>query len=314
MNRTDRLLALVLELQARSYTRAEDLANQFEVTVRTIYRDMLALCEAGVPVVSTPGRGYSLAPGYFLPPLMLTPDEAGMLLLGAAFVAEQVDAPYCQVTDTARKKIEKLLPEATHQELEFLRDTLRFSKRPRPLDPSVKTCLPILRQAIMDRSVLHLAYHARHGDPGVRDVEPHGLVCLEGIWILAAYCRTRREMRHFRLDRIDKVTPIGERFTRRQEFTVRRITPMTYGPDEVHVLVSPEVLRWARESRPVSFVREEDDPMRGMIMVFRPHTSHELIPWLLSWGSGVHVLSPAAMQRQIAEIAQATARLYAHVE
>src|SRR5437588_6110560 len=119
MNRTDRLLAIVLELQARRYTRADDLAAQFEVSVRTIYRDVLALCAAGVPVVATPGYGYTLPPGYFLPPLMLTPDEAGMLLLGAAFVAEQVDAPYRQAVETARKKIDKLLPEATRREVAF---------------------------------------------------------------------------------------------------------------------------------------------------------------------------------------------------
>lgn len=104
MNRTDRLLAILLELQARRYTRGEDLAANFEVSVRTIYRDVVALCEAGVPVVSTPGYGYTLTPGYFLPPLMLSPDEAGTLLLGAAFVAEHVDAPYRQAVETARKR------------------------------------------------------------------------------------------------------------------------------------------------------------------------------------------------------------------
>src|SRR3954464_2060944 len=137
MNRTDRLLAIVLELQARRYTRADDLAAQFEVSVRTIYRDVLALCEAGVPRGATPGYGYALAPGYFLPPLMLTPDEAGMLLLGAAFVAEQVDAPYKQAVDRARKKIEKLLPEAPRQEVAFLLDSFRFVSRPRQDDPAL---------------------------------------------------------------------------------------------------------------------------------------------------------------------------------
>src|SRR5436305_6125785 len=135
MNRTDRLLAIMLELQARRYTRAEDLAAQFEISVRTVYRDVLALCEAGVPVISTPGYGYTLAPGYFLPPVMLTPDEAGMLLLGAAFVAEQLDAPYSQAVDTARKKIEKLLPEATLNEVDFLRDSIRFLSRHRVEGP-----------------------------------------------------------------------------------------------------------------------------------------------------------------------------------
>ncbi len=74
MNRTDRLLAIVLELQGRGKRRAEDLAETFETSKRTIYRDIQALCETGVPIVSIPGRGYSLVEGYFLPPLSFTTD------------------------------------------------------------------------------------------------------------------------------------------------------------------------------------------------------------------------------------------------
>jgi predicted DNA-binding transcriptional regulator YafY len=88
MNRTDRLLAIVLELQRKDNQRAEDLAAIFETSKRTIYRDIQALCESGVPVVSQPGLGYSLVKGYFLPPVSFSSDEATMLLLGNQFVAD----------------------------------------------------------------------------------------------------------------------------------------------------------------------------------------------------------------------------------
>src|SRR5690349_16536248 len=106
MNRTDRLLAIVLELQAAGWQRAEDLATRFEITKRTVYRDMQALSEAGVPIVSVPGQGYNLAPGYFLPPLAFTPGEATMLLLGADFVAQNFDAQYRAEVQAASRKIE----------------------------------------------------------------------------------------------------------------------------------------------------------------------------------------------------------------
>ena len=92
MNRTDRLLAIVLELQAHGWRRAEDLAATFEVSKRTIYRDVLALGEAGVPLVAEPGRGYRLPDGYFLPPLRFSVEEAVMLLLGSDVVAQAFDA------------------------------------------------------------------------------------------------------------------------------------------------------------------------------------------------------------------------------
>jgi len=162
MNRTDRLLAIMLRLQTRRYTRAEDLADRFEISVRTVYRDVQALCEAGVPVVATPGYGYTVMPGYFLPPLMLTPDEAAAILLGAAFVFDQVDAPYRQAVDTARKKIEKLLPEATRDEVEFVQESLRFVGRIAPPEPAVVTRLSVVRQAIARREALRLTYQAQN--------------------------------------------------------------------------------------------------------------------------------------------------------
>ncbi len=309
MNRTDRLLAIMLHLQTRRYTRAEDLAERFELSVRTVYRDMQALCEAGVPVVSTPGYGYTLMSGYFLPPLMLTPEEAGVILLGAAFVEGQVDAPYRGAVETARKKIEKLLPEATRDEVEFLQDTLRFVGRVGAPDPAVEARLSAVRQAIRQHKVLRLTYQTRHGEPGVRDVEPHGLVSVGGRWIMAAYCRSRAGMRHFRLDRMDEATPTGERFARRKEFTVRRVEPMEPGRDEARVLFAPESARWAREDRPMGFVAEEEHA-EGVVMIFRPREPRDLLPWLLSWGSAARVLSPPELRRQLAAEAQAMAALY----
>jgi predicted DNA-binding transcriptional regulator YafY len=266
------------------------------------------LCEAGVPVVATPGYGYTLAPGYFLPPLMLTPEEAGMLLLGAAFVADQVDAPYKQAVGTARKKIEKLLPEATRREVEFLQDSLRFASFARA-DATIAARLTLIQRAIREREVLHLVYHARHGEPGERDVEPHGLLHAQGTWMMAAYCRVRAGMRNFRLDRIDRLTPTGAEFTRREDFSMRTVPQMRYGAEEVQALFTPGAARWARETLHYSYLREEPHPS-GVLMIFAPRDLQDLLPWLLSWGPEVQVLAPPAARRQVWIAAQATAAQY----
>jgi predicted DNA-binding transcriptional regulator YafY len=91
MNRTDRLLAIVLELQRKGQQRGEDLAMTFEVSTRTIYHDIQALCEAGVPIIAVQKKGYSLAEGYFLPPLHLTTEEALILALGSDFIGHPTD-------------------------------------------------------------------------------------------------------------------------------------------------------------------------------------------------------------------------------
>src|SRR5260370_42509526 len=126
MNRTDRLLAIVLELQGKGRQRAEDLAATFETSKRTIYRDVLALGEAGVPIVSIPGQGYSLMKGYFLPPLSFTTDEATMLLLGSDFMARNFDAQYRAAAESASHKIEGVLPETLRDDVHYLQSNIRF--------------------------------------------------------------------------------------------------------------------------------------------------------------------------------------------
>lgn len=111
MNKTDRLLAIVLELQRNKVLRAEDLAATFETSVRTIYRDIQALSEAYVSVIGAPGQGYSLMEGYFLPPVSFTVEEAVTLLIGTDFIEQWFDVHYGRKSRTSRGKIEAILPE-----------------------------------------------------------------------------------------------------------------------------------------------------------------------------------------------------------
>ncbi|MBE0690863.1 MAG: HTH domain-containing protein, partial [Anaerolineae bacterium] len=126
MNRTDRLLGIVLELQAKGWLRAEDLAATFEVSKRTIYRDMEALAETGVPIMSQPGQGYGLVPGYFLPPVNFGVDEAVVLLLGADYMAKHFDASYAQAARRAESKIEAVLPDRLRAETHAQQAIMHF--------------------------------------------------------------------------------------------------------------------------------------------------------------------------------------------
>ena len=181
-----------------------------------------------------------------------------------------------------RKKIEKLLPEGTRGEVEFLQDSMRFVGRGQAKDARLEGQLTTIRRAVMESEVLNIAYQSRHGEPGVRDVEPHGLVCVEGKWMTSGYCRSRKDMRVFRLDRIDRVTRLGEHFTRRKDYSVRRLPVSRPRGEEIRVLFTGEALRWAREERYFSFIREEEHP-GGTVMVFAPRDDRDLIPWLLNW-------------------------------
>lgn len=158
MNRTDRLLAIVLELQRhrRSACRADDLASLFEVSKRTIYRDIQALCVAGVPIAVAGRQGYSLAEGYFLPPVRFTTDEALILALGSEFMANTFDDDYRVAAQNAYRKIDAILPQTLQHQVEQLKRGLQFSAK--RLGDDQRGLLRRIRLAVAERRRIRLHY------------------------------------------------------------------------------------------------------------------------------------------------------------
>ena len=186
MNKTDRLLAIVLELQRRRQLRAEDLAETFETSKRTIYRDILALGEAGVPILAVPGHGYSLMEGYFLPPLSFTTEEAMMVLLGSDSMARNFDAQYRAAAESAVRKIESVLPERLREDVQYLQSNIRVIGRGTDGETKQHELLQTLRRALLARHTIRFCYHARHsGGSLVREADPYGLAYVRTAWYLA---------------------------------------------------------------------------------------------------------------------------------
>lgn len=207
MNRTARLYALVEELRAAAPRplRVAALAARFEVSTRTVQRDLQTLMESGVPVRTTPGRGggWTIDPATTLPPMHFTADEAAAL--AAALAAADSSAPYAGAARTAYQKIVASMTgpgSAAAREL-----AARIVALPARTDPAVRAAV---EQALADTSVLRLSYVDAAGRESEREVEPAGLLTAEGRWYLIAWCRTRRAGRGFRLDRIAAAAPTGE--------------------------------------------------------------------------------------------------------
>jgi predicted DNA-binding transcriptional regulator YafY len=322
MNRTDRLLAIVLELQGKRWRRAEDLAETFETSKRTIYRDMLALGEAGVPIVSIPGRGYSLVEGYFLPPVSFSADEATILLLGADVMAQSFDIHYQTVAHSASRKILGVLPDTQRQAVESLRERIQFvsgAPAARPDMAQQLEKLQLLRGAIVESRRVRFDYHTRytaHSDAATpsqsatRAVDPYSLAHVGASWYLTGYCHTRRGLRTFRLERIEGVTTLPETFER--PATVR-LNPRQRQQESPHITVcalfAPEVARWVRES-PSYFTLAMDDTPDGLLVTLAVRDLSEITQWLLGWGRHARILEPDALRHLLAE--EAAAMLQAH--
>ncbi|WBO66118.1 helix-turn-helix transcriptional regulator [Streptomyces camelliae] len=206
MNRTPRLYALVEELRAvapRSLTVAV-LAARFEVSTRTVQRDLQALMEAGVPVRTTTGRGgWSIDPAMTLPPIRFTAEEAAALV--AALAVADASAPYAGAVRTASQKIAASMTGPASTAAQQL--AARIVALPTRTVESVRTAV---EQALTDSTVLRLSYVDAAGQESDRAVEPAGLLTAGGKWYLIAWCRTRQAGRGFRLDRITAAAPTGE--------------------------------------------------------------------------------------------------------
>ena len=334
MNRTDRLLAIILELQGKGRQRAEDLAETFETSKRTIYRDIQALGEAGVPIVSIPGLGYSLMKGYFLPPLSFTTDEATMLILGSDLMAQSFDAQYRSAALSASRKIENVLPEKLREEVHYLQESIRFVTTNAMEQPIETEKLLQLRRAILQRNTIRFRYFARHpsstaeaeGVPGVsthhhtstaptaaaqsiREADPYGLVHFLNAWHVIAYCHLRQDIRNFRLDRIDDLVLLPKTFQRPANFKMGESQSGQRRSMLVRVLFDTEVARWVQEARSY-YMTSQELTHDGLLVTLEPHQESEVLQWLLSWGSHVRVLEPETLRQRIAEEAQRMLRNY----
>jgi predicted DNA-binding transcriptional regulator YafY len=212
MNRIDRLYAIVEELRARAPRKlqAGELAERFEVSTRTVERDILSLQEAGVPIWSErgPAGGYALDPRRTLPPLNLTAEEAVAL---ATALAASGPMPFAEAARSARMKLAAVMASVEAAQAEALSKRIRIASR----KPANTKLIRTIEDGVLRRVVVDLVYTDRNGIETERGVEAQGLFAGATGWYLIGWCRMRDDGRVFRLDRITSATltdePIPER-------------------------------------------------------------------------------------------------------
>lgn len=314
MNRVDRLLAIVLELQRRrrSYCRAEDLAARFEVSKRTIYRDIQALCEAGVPIMAADRQGYALVEGYFLPPLHFTADEALILALGSDVIATSFDRDYRAAAQSAYRKIDVVLSSALRSQVDALKQGFRFAAT-HDLDARELNILRILREAVAAHRQIRIRYirpdvEAAEPLATERVVEPHQLTRLANDWYLSGYCHLRQAIRMFRLARIDQVTLLDRSFDPAEQ-PAGQVDQCAGEPLFVQLLFRSGMARSVREP-PGCMLLEQEETAKGVQMTLLAQPDRDIVRWLLGWGGDVRVLEPAWLQALLINHAEQILRNY----
>ena len=206
MRRAERLFRLVGELRSRGVTRAEDVATRFEVSRRTVYRDIAHLQASGLPIEGEAGVGYLLRPGFDLPAMTFTFEQLDAIAMGLSFVEVAGDPSLADAARQVRAKVQAALPNPDRRRLE---DAPFFAAR---RDGRAADLTKLIRRAIRDASILHLRYRDAADGVSERRVRPLAVWAFTDGWLFAAWCELRADFRAFRIDRVVGVADTGERF------------------------------------------------------------------------------------------------------
>lgn len=206
ISRISRLTAILIHLQTKRLLTSTTLAEKFGVSVRTIYRDIKTLEQAGVPILTEDGKGYSLMEGYKIPPVMFTQDEANALITAEKLVLVNKDSSLIKNYTNAVNKIKAVLRNNTKDKLEVLSRRVAFWEDPNNND-GTSNYLSLFQKAITSYTIIKMEYFSpANNENSKRDIEPFALINKSGEnWYLIAWCQLRKDFRLFRFDRIMKI-------------------------------------------------------------------------------------------------------------
>lgn len=315
--RFDRLIALLLQLQTRPVVRAQDLADQYGVSARTIYRDLRTLEAAGVPLAAEAGVGFSLAAGYRLPPVMLTLAEATALLTAEKLAEQFTDAATAQLSRSAMDKVRAVLRHSDRAYLQHVTPHIRV-RHPVPVltaDSSLAV-RQTLETSLGNRQLVWIEYRTGYEQQlSQREIEPIGLY-FHLHWHVVAFCRLRQQVRDFRLDRIASLQLRSEQFAARPE------TLDSYFAQQQEQTQQTVVLHFAAQARPLirddkyyfGWVTEEPTPDGGLTLTLAVPQLRELAHWVLYFGAAVRIISPPALQQEVLALARTAWQHHAEYE
>lgn len=208
--RLSRLTAILTQLQTKRIITASELANKFEVSHRTIYRDIKALEQAGVPILTENGKGYTLMEGYRIPPVMFTESEANALITAEKIILKNKDASLVREYTEAINKIKSVLRSNTKEKTNLLSDRMAFRSND---SQRTSNYLSTLQLALTNFNLVKIKYHSPETNQTTdRVIEPFAIYSTQDNWLLIAFCRLRKDFRAFRLDRIQHQQTLLEQF------------------------------------------------------------------------------------------------------
>src|SRR5688572_28993994 len=299
MNRIDRLAAILIQFQSRSLVKAQDIADKFSMSLRTVYRDVKAL-EAGA--------GYRLMEGYKLPPVMFNMDEATALLTASKLVQSKTDAGISKHYTAALDKIRAILRHSEKDHIEEIDEHIAVMTHPAIVhQPQSELHLQPILKAIGSSLVIEIKYTSlEKNEVTRRKVEPVGIYYLGSHWYLIAWCRLRNDYRNFRTDKITQLTITTESNSKTHPPLQSFINQMSADREVHKVLIDaePGIVKYLGEQKYYNgFVKEEKagDYVR---MTFLTGSLMGFSRWFMLYGDHAKIVEPVELNDMVSRIAE----------
>lgn len=308
MNRIDRVSAILIQLQSRRVVKASDIADRFGVSLRTVYRDVKTLEEAGIPIIGEAGVGYSIVDGYRLPPVMFTKEEATAFLTAEKFVETLTDSSTREHHKSAMYKIRAILKTTEKNLLEDIDGHIEVLRSHSSLNVDNKDHIQTLLNGIAQKAVLCIEYFAFHNQERTkREIEAVGIFYKAGFWHLIAYCHLRGDYRDFRVDRIISIESTGKIYNSKHP-TLKAYIAQTAKEQELDMVVirvNKSVHSYLEQQKYYSGFVSEKTVGNQVEMTFLTASMEGFARWFMMYGDEAEIISPEGLKERVGNIAAA---------
>jgi predicted DNA-binding transcriptional regulator YafY len=318
INKIERLMNTIIILKAHPGIQVESLAEIFNTSIRTIYRDFKSLNFAGLPVYSSTGPhgGYYVGEQCFLSPLRFTYEEAASLFLAGSFLLQQKGCPYQKNIHLALLKIENLLEKDNKRYIQEVKDKISFNVQKLKDYEEYSETFDLLNKAMLEKRKINLKYYTISRDKlTIRTINPYHLMFRQGVWYLIAFCHWRKKTKIFRVDRIKEITISNDTFETPSDFSLSAYMGKSWqvvrGKDQtIKVKIYPPISRWVKEE--IRHSTQKIEELSDGSIIFSAEVSGiiEIKKWILGMGSSAEVLSPQTLRKEIQEEIEGIKRRY----
>ncbi|GAA5029741.1 transcriptional regulator [Marivirga lumbricoides] len=309
--RFDRIIAIFIHLQSKRVVKAQELADRFEVSLRTVYRDIRTLESCGVPICSEAGVGYTLMDGYRLPPVMFTKEEAGSFVAAEKLMEKFTDKSLGAYFASAMFKVKSVLRGSEKDWISMLESQVMINPAQPLFNEKIPNALELLFESIVDKKQVVLRYQSIQAEKSSeRLIEPVGIFHENNFWYVWAYCHLRKDYRQFRTDRIHAITKTKEAFTlahgtidehrkQEQEQSCERVL--------VRILVEKRTARHLKNDKKYyGFISEKVVGDNVEMTFLTIDAEHSFPRWFLMFGQYATILEPESLKEQVRKLLKET--------